>query len=150
MSNSFALSCISFLVIPQEKVISSGRSMLQFPPYAGPQTKKLSIALKKIRNQNPDSDLTVNGLLRSMKTLSSFNAAWVSCTLGIGVFVIWVNAHTLQTSSTSRCFWCITYHIYVQWVCRKRFEVFLIFVQKKKQFHIYEEQQSNNLAGNIR
>ena len=54
-----------------------------------------------VQSRNPNSDSTVKGPITYVNTLSSFSSAWVSVTLGTGVFVILDNAHTLHTSSSS-------------------------------------------------
>ena len=54
-----------------------------------------------MQNRNPDKDSTLKGPITSVNTLSSFSYAWVSATLGTGVFVILANAHTLHKSSSS-------------------------------------------------
>ena len=53
-----------------------------------------------MQKRNPDSDSTLKIPITSVNSLFSFYSAWVSATLGTGVFVILANAHTLHTSSS--------------------------------------------------
>ena len=99
--NSFALSCLSFLGVPTlRKNCFRLASASLFALSQSTNTNFVYWSANTMQNRNPGSDSTLNGPITSVNNLSSFSSAWVSATLGTGVFVILANAHTLHTSSS--------------------------------------------------
>ena len=100
--NSFALSCLSFLGYPtlRTNFFTLANASL-FALSNSTNTNFVYWSANTMQNRNPDSDSTLKDPITSVNTLSSFSYAWVSATLGTGVFVILANAHKLHTSSSS-------------------------------------------------
>ena len=99
--NSIALSCLSFLGVPTlRKNCFRLASASLFALSQSTNTNFVYWSANTMQNRNPGSDSTLNGPITSVNTLSSFSSAWVSATLGTGVFVILANAHTLHKSSS--------------------------------------------------
>ena len=100
--NSFASSCLSFLGVPALRTnFFRLASASLFALSKSTNTNFVYWSANTMQNRNPDNDSTLKGPITSVNTLSSFSSAWVSATLGTGVFVILANAHTLHTSSSS-------------------------------------------------
>ena len=96
--NSFALSCLSFLGVPTLRTnFFRLASASLFALSKSTNTNIVYWSANTMQNRNPESDSTLKGPITSVNTLSSFSSAWVSATLGTGVFVILANAHKLHT-----------------------------------------------------
>ena len=100
--NYFALSCLSFLGVPTLRTnFFRLASASLFALSKSTNTNFVYWSANTMLNQNSDSDSSQKGPITSMNNLSSFSSAWISATLGTGVFVFLANGHTLHTSSSS-------------------------------------------------
>ena len=99
--NSFALSYLSFLGVPTLRTNFFLANASHFALSNSTNTNFVYWSANTMQNRNPDSDSTLKGPITSVNTLSSFSSAWVSASLGTGVFVILANSHTLHTSASS-------------------------------------------------
>ena len=100
--NSFALSCLSFLgVCTLRKNFFRLASASLFALSKSTNAFFVYWSANTMQNRNPDSVSFLEGPITSVTNLSSFSSAWVSATLGTGVFVVLANAHTLHKFSSS-------------------------------------------------
>ena len=100
--NSLASSCLCVLGVPALiKDYFTLASASHFALSKSTNTNFVFWSAKTMQNRNLDTDSNVKGPIMSVNTLSSLSSAWISATLGTGVFVIFANPHTLHTSSIS-------------------------------------------------